>query len=371
MRKQEMVLMDSDGDYALRFMNYVNRRKSTPFRVSAFTDWEELLQYVGKHHVEVLLISEGDASAHKEDMDGIHAAGKVILLTEDAAEGFGQPAVWRYQACSGIMNEVMVIYGMTAEPLESEGVLKARTIFVGIYSPVGRIGKSLFARSLAETLSATRSTLLMDLQAFPGREGADLRIAGQGSANPEEAGERCRESYSGPVSVDPAEEQRRADATGCLEDLLYYMMNGEVNLNPRILAAVSEQNGVSCLPAIKNPAELLKVSEEDWFRLFRSIRRDSPYETVVLDFGLLPAAVPSLLEECDILYMPCLPDHVSQMKTAEAVACIADYRRDLPGDVLKIDFGRALLSGGTGAFTETERRAVRELAEECVRRDRL
>lgn len=371
MRKQEMALMDSGGDYAARFMKYANRRKSNPFRVSAFTDWEELLRYVGTHRVEVLLISEEDARSHSGDMEEISSAGKVILLTENAEKDPEHPTVFRYQACSGIIREVMVIYGMTTKSLESPGVLKARTVFVGVYSPVGRIGKSLFSRSLAEILSATRSTLFMDLQAFSGREGAEMRTSGPETPEVGKMSGTGEEIPPGPVPMDLLGEESDADAGGCLEDLLYHLMNGEENLNPRILAAVTEKNGVSCLPAVMNPAELMKVSEEDWIRLFRSIRRDSPYETVVLDLGLLPAAVPSLLEECDIIYMPCLPDHTSRKKAAEALACIAKYRQDLTGDVLRLDFGGIFAESGFSAFTGSEKRAIRGMAEECVRRDRL
>ena len=57
MRRSVFAVCDLEVEYALNFMDFLNRKKNIPFEIQAFTAVENLIDY-GKHtHIELLLIS--------------------------------------------------------------------------------------------------------------------------------------------------------------------------------------------------------------------------------------------------------------------------------------------------------------------------
>lgn len=78
MKKQIFAVCDTEAEYARNFMDYLNRKKSIPFEVQAFTSAESLIAFAGKNHVEVLLISAEAMCREIRELD----IGKVIILTE-------------------------------------------------------------------------------------------------------------------------------------------------------------------------------------------------------------------------------------------------------------------------------------------------
>ena len=107
MKRQVIALMDSDESYAVRFMDYVNHRKNTPFEVRAFTDYGQMKQWISEHYAEILLISEDDF--RKEDREIAGRAGVTVRLTGGpGGSGDQEPCICKYQAASAVLKEAAV-----------------------------------------------------------------------------------------------------------------------------------------------------------------------------------------------------------------------------------------------------------------------
>ena len=57
MKRNIFAVCDLEVDYALNFMDYMNRKKNIPFEIQAFTSVENLIAYGKQTHIELLLIS--------------------------------------------------------------------------------------------------------------------------------------------------------------------------------------------------------------------------------------------------------------------------------------------------------------------------
>ena len=73
MKRNIFAVCDLEVDYALNFMDYMNRKKNIPFEIQAFTSVENLIAYGKQTHIELLLISgramcrEVRESGYRED----------------------------------------------------------------------------------------------------------------------------------------------------------------------------------------------------------------------------------------------------------------------------------------------------------------
>ena len=280
MRKHVLALMDSEANYAVHFMEHVNRKRTSPFEVHAFTDREKLCEYSNNHRIEILLISEHDM----EEGASRVRAGQTIVLT-DGNDSYGlYPNVCKYQASSAVMRQVMEVYGQKAEEGDGRGsgaILKPPTRITGIFSPVARCMKTSFALAIGQCLARTKAVLYLNFEAPSG-----LNVL-------------LGDSWERDIS-----------------DVIYYIRRGERNIAPRLLPLVREIGTLGFVPPSPSPAEIYSVTADEWRQLFLSLRRDSAYESLVLDLGELPLVCPEILEECDIIYMPVRDDPFARAKIA-------------------------------------------------------
>lgn len=311
--KTTLAIMDSDGAYAVRFMEAASGRSGLPFEVAAFTERAALADYVRQNKVDVLLVSEDDAGDQVMRLPAAHilvlsgerreggmaggesgtgVVGRGVIVgrggVEDRAGGEGRTGGWtifKYQSVPAILREVMEYISREGDA-EEDGdspVIKPRMSVAGVFSPAGRCGKTSFARALGRVLARTRPTLLADLESCS---------PGLGTGRAAESGE----------------------GRGNISDVIYYIRQGERSVSARLMAMVGEDGKLGVLPPVGTPGDVLKVSGEEWEILFRSIRRESPYESLVIDLGDVPYTSPSVFDECDVIYMPVPADPVSAAK---------------------------------------------------------
>jgi hypothetical protein len=272
--------MDSEESYTIRFMEHVNRKKNSPFEVHAFTDGEKLKDYAKNHRIEILLISEHDM---QEDTASVRA-GQIIVLTDGIDSGGLYPNVCKYQASSVVMREVMQTYGMTAgeENAGAGTILKPPMKIAGVFSPVSRCLKTSFALTLGQCLAKNRAVLYLNFEASSGFRNL------------------LRDHWERDIS-----------------DVIYYIRRGERNITSRLLPLICEIGPMGFVPPSPSPAEVYGVRPEEWHVLFSSLRRDSSFETLILDLGELPLICPEILEECDVIYMPVKEDDMASAKVKE------------------------------------------------------
>ena len=266
MKRNIFAVCDLEVDYALNFMDYMNRKKNIPFEIQAFTSVENLIAYGKQTHIELLLISGRAMCREVRDLD----IGKIIILSE----GVHPPELDQYP------NPV-------AFP-----VLKRTMEVIGVYSPLGRCLKTSFALTLGQILAKERAVLYLNMEEYSGFE----ELMGKGFAHN-------------------------------LSDLLYYVRQDNQNLLYKMNSMIQTINNLDYVPPVQMPADIRTTAWQDWERLFQMLILDSSYEVIVLDIGCGIDENFQLLDMCKKIYMPVLSDAVSQCKIAqfENLVRIWDY----------------------------------------------
>ena len=261
--------------YGIRLAEYARNQNSCPFRVQAFSTVETLGNYLKLRNVDAILLDEG---MYEEDMwqkyDGV-----LCLLGNGVGQEENPPQIFKYQPARDILNGVLAQYLRGAEQQENQLVNKKGMEIFGIYSPVGRCGKSLFSLALGLELARHQKTLYLNLESWSGL-----------NQGPEEA------------------------PGGSLSDLLYFLRQRRGALPEFLSSIVRNADKLDMISPVRAPADLASVSVEDWQYLFEALRRQSSYEAVVLDIGDSPQPIERLLSICTKVYVPTLSDRDSRIK---------------------------------------------------------
>ncbi len=312
MKKQIFAVCDTEEEYARNFMDYLNRKRNMPFEVQAFTSAEKLLAFARENYIELLLISAEAMCREIRELE----IGKVIILTEGVQppELSGYAGVYKYQASSQVVREVMAYYGETgaALPLQAPA-MKRSTEILGVYSPLGRCLKTSFALTLGQILAEERSVLYLNLEEYSGFE----ELFGRGFQ-------------------------------GTLSDLLYFVRQGEQNLAAKINSMVQTAGKLDFIPPVQSPLDIRGTPWQDWVCLLQEIAAHTPYEVLILDIGNGIDEVFQLLDLCGKIFMPVRSDRMSQCKVAqfEKLLQILDYSQVLASTVrMKLPFYGKAQSG--------------------------
>ena len=154
MMKKIMAVYDADSRYADRLAEFVNQRSQVPFQVVAFTSLEKLKEFAAREKIDLLLAGSG---VEKEQLDGIPAA-QVVWLSENGVAEEGEAVVYKYQASDDLLREVMSWYRPQEIPVLMTSAGR-RSRITGVYSPIGRCGKTSFALTLGQVLARKEKVL--------------------------------------------------------------------------------------------------------------------------------------------------------------------------------------------------------------------
>lgn len=277
MRKKRIAVCDGEASYACRLMEYANQRKDALFTVHAFTGISELSAFLSETAVDILLVEQRLARECLREV----TAKTVILLAEteygDGAEAY--PVIYKYQSCAKILRQVLDLYAETAEKSLGAACMKEKTQFIGVYSPVGRSGKTTFALALGKELGRKKRTLYLNM-----------------------------EEYSGFERLYPYADGRT------LSELLYFLKQGKKAFACKLEGMIQEMGSLSFIPPLRSPAELRQIGGEDWIKLLEAVARESRFEYVILDLGGAVNGLYEILECCAGIYTPTQEDEVSKAK---------------------------------------------------------
>ena len=291
MKKNIFAVCDLEVDYALNFMDYLNQKKNIPFEIQAFTTVESLIAYGKNIHIELLLISQKAMCRQVQELE----IGKIVILSEGVhpPELDRYPSVYKYQASSDVVREVMACYGAEkAVTPVAFPVLKKTTVIYGIYSPVGRCLKTSFALTLGQILAKEKAVLYLNLEEYAGFE----ELMGKGFSQN-------------------------------LSDLLYFVRQENGNLIYKMNGMIQTVNNLDYIPPVRTPEDIRGTEWEDWENLIKEIVSHSSYEVVILDIGGAIDGIFQMLDMCNRIYMPVLTDPVSVSKISqfENLVRIWDY----------------------------------------------
>lgn len=279
MKGRQIAVCSREKGYAKRFAEFANSRKDSLFSVHGFTDCGELLAYTKEHPVDILLLSEEYADRLSEQA----VSGKVILLSEEEyREEERYPAIYKFQPCSQILRQALDVYAEDAPralglALRTDGMKR-----IGVYSPVGRTGKTGFALALGKELAKKRRTLYLNMEEYSGF--AVLYPYGDGWT---------------------------------LSELMYFLKQGKKAFVCKLESVVQRMGDLDYIPPLRSPVELRHISLEDWEGLLEALERESRYEVVILDLSGMVNGLFEILDRCDFIYMPAEEDETARAKMAQ------------------------------------------------------
>lgn len=276
--RRVMAVYDGDGQYAERFSEVVNRKGNTPFECVAFHSIEEMREFARNHPIEILLAD--DMADHRE-MRSL-GAGQVIYLTDGRyREGTTDcRAIYKFQSSARLVREVMARYSEAGGKAGSSGNGGISRIY-GVFSPLGKCGKTSIAMTLGILLAQDKPTLLVNLEDFSGL-GAMTGDAG----------------------------------TGDLSDLMYYYCSGSYSAS-HLAGIVHTLEGLDYIPPVRYPEDLELPKGEELPGLLHKITQDSTYRNMVIDVGKSRKSTPEILSMCTVIYMPVRDDFYSLARLGE------------------------------------------------------
>lgn len=285
--KRIMAVYDVDPFYADRLAEFANQKEKTPFTAVAFTSMARLRAFAEQQPVEILLVG---GEVEESEFEGVKA-GQVIRLSETGAPlESGTPSVYKYQASDNVLREVMACYQVQAEPLPFPA-MGAKSSIIGVYSPVGRCGKTSFCLTLGQVLARQEKVLLLSLEEYS----AYSRLMG-------------------------------AEHGGSLSDLIYYFRRGEYS-RLRLGSVVYSFNGLDYVPPVTFAEDLEEMNGAELAQMTAKIAGDGGYDTILLDLGHFGNGVEALLDLCGVIYVPVKEDCISTAKLEEWKSYLEASRR--------------------------------------------
>lgn len=295
-----LVICDTDQEYAKKLMEYIDAKQGLPFKTIVFTDRQELLKYAKDNHIELLLISTTDM----ESDFTMQNIGKIILLSSGKIQTayMSYDSIFKYQSGENIIKEVLEYYVEIHRESGMISMSKAETKIIGVYSPVGRSGKTTFALTLGQVLASEHSAVYINMEEFS-------------------AFDKLLESgYSGDLS-----------------DLMYFFKQNPESVPIKLQAVVHNINGLDYIPPLMFCEELRNIETKEWMKLIKRIAVMGTYDRIILDLSSILANVFEMLEICDVVYMPVKDDRISQMKVADFEECVLKKEKEkLLDNIIKI-----------------------------------
>lgn len=293
-------IFDVDSNYANSLMEYISDKRGVPFKTIAFTELQALQEFTSQRQIDILLIS---ASA-MTDRIAEYNIGKIVLLTDGNvfAEYTNFASIYKYQSSENIIREVMNYYVDVSDANGMSAVAVGNVEVIGVYSPVGRSGKTTFALTLGQLLAQDKETLYINMEEFS----ALSRI--------------LNKSYSGDLS-----------------DLMYFYKQNPESLPIKLKAIVNNIQGLDYVPPLMFSNDLRNMDSSIWLGMIKGIAGSGMYEAIVLDLSNMVKDIYEVLEFCDIVYMPIRDDRMSMFKISEFEEFVLKTgREDLLNKIVKV-----------------------------------
>lgn len=274
-----LAIYDLEADYVDRLVNYISEKRGMPFKTIAFTQKEALFKYVSEQYIDVLLISSELIDEKIESMN----IGEIILLSSgEVSSKYGEYMnVYKYQLAENIVREILECFENVCEGGDVISISKTTTKIIGVYSPLGRVGKTTFALTLGQILAAECSTLYINLEEFSGFD------------------KIFNTAYVADMS-----------------DLMYFFKQNPEVVPIKLPMITKNIHGMDYVPPLLFSEDLRNFEAHEWIKLLEKIALSCNYEIIVLDLSNMVKNVFDVLEICNSIYMPITDDRISLMKVS-------------------------------------------------------
>ncbi len=294
MTKKIIALYDSNEDFICRLCSGFQQNCTLSFEFLPFTSLEKLLAFHSDHSITILLASEAMLTS---ELISLFPETLILLSEENLSHKKNLPCLFKYQPCSQLFQNFMKLCArqifLTTEHSTTSGT--QNLTLIGVYSPVARCGKTAFALATSQLLSEKKPTLFISLESCSGL------------------------SYF-----------LSNNTTYTIGDLFYLLRHKKENPFAFLASLIQKNGQLHYLPPVCIPQDIWNLTSADCEALFSLFtREESPYHTLVLDFGPNLSAVFPLFSECNILFLPNLKEPVSMAKSEQYKAYLTNTRQEL------------------------------------------
>ena len=321
-----IAIVDKDLRYAKNLADYINQGSKLPFKAIAYSSYNNYKDAAKIYNTEILLISQEEYQKQKID----NTVKNIILLSlkgyiryaeleETRSRVFG---VLKYISADDIVREILNIY----KPDREEAWLKIagkQSKIIGLYSPIHRCGKTYAAIALSAIGNEYKKTLLISFEEYKGILYEALKYT----------------DYD-------------------MSDVLYAYKQGNFSWD-KLSKIVYSTGSLDLIAPARYPEDIGELSSKELYELIQSIAKESEYELIVIDFGVLGKRGIDLLEMCHSVYMPILPDPISEKRIEE----FYDYLTLLDREHIKDKILSCVLPSCSYNELELDRIAYSELAD--------
>ena len=206
------------------------------------------------------------------------------------------PTVYKYQASDSLVAEVMEHY-VSSGTVSSQLFMKRTADVIGVFSPVGRCGKTCFALTLGQILAVSRSVLYLNLESFAGFE-----------------------------------ELMGKEFTSDISDVMYFVRQDRGNAIFKINAILQHLGKLDYVPPAYSTEDLQEVIPEEGLKMLDEVTSAGGYQTVILDMGGSVQERLGLLSACSRIYSPVCKGTCSEAKIRQYEKLLEDMDG---GDILE------------------------------------
>ncbi|MDE7367305.1 MAG: hypothetical protein K2N24_08115 [Lachnospiraceae bacterium] len=276
MKNYKVLLCDGEEGFVVALMNYMNRNQSIPILAMAFTDVEQLMDYLKSHQGDLIVINnkwKGDRI-----LDSVSSIPVLWIVEEEAfgQEGWsGDNYISKYSSAPAYSRRMLRILSEQTIYTDGEG----KGICMAVYSPLGRCGKTRLAHALCQAQTIHTE--------FPD----------------------CKSIYMGMEEFGEVEDENHG-----METLLYYIKQHIANLSMKIKSLAVEEREYDSIVSSLTYQELRELNREELRWFLDCIRKEGFYDLLVADIGSASLTSLELLAEFDVIYLPYFQSEYSKQK---------------------------------------------------------
>ena len=258
-RVRSVGICDTDIEYATVLMDSLNHKGRDEIRAYVFSDRDALRKYLEKNDLDIVLFGE---EMEEPGVRSVFLSDNPDYKDTSVVES---RVIFKYQSVSIIFSELQKLLA------PAEISVRKRCRFIGVYSPLGRCGKTRLAMALA-AMDEVRGGLYIGL-----------------------------ENYSG------------AGEIPCT-DVFYLVKQRSGEITRALESAVIRKGDLCFLYASGTYMDSRDVQASDIEWLNQELAGSGRFSTVCYDIGSAAIEDLEILKNFDLLYIPTLPDSVSDMK---------------------------------------------------------
>lgn len=254
-------ICDRDSRYAVGLMEYINIHEGMQLRISVFSSGKAIEEYAVRHRLDLLVIGD-EVSVENSNVPRIYITGR-----RESAEK--EDYIYKYQSIEAIAGQMLQRLKAMQPPDVGLGHI------YGVYSPLGRCGKTRLAMGLC---NYDGNSLYIGLEEYCGYECRDMTI------------------------------QMNA------EKFLYYVSGRNADITSFIDKIHNDKRRFDIIAGGINYMDIRQVTIEDMRWLRELLKKQTKYKRIVFDIGAASLDEINILSVMDKIFIPILKDEISVCK---------------------------------------------------------